>query len=618
MAAAMESMDVEEVVLNKVQRSRGVHSEKYGIRSRFFLLFAVLVILPFLTIAILAGTVFRNSVVDNYGSNMADTMAAVSQQVKTLMTKYEEATMNLYYGGTVGLLPGTEKRDSVQDKRTESTRTAVVLSEEEKEERIIESMEAICYSNSDVMSAYLLSGGKIYSAGLQNSVDIRKVVETHEEAVSAAGGRARWFRADALFGKWKSQRYLLVREVNDTDLVSVGTLCLVLNEKLFSKPFKGLNVNGLERYVLDGEGKIFYSVNQEEIGKEFPAKDLVMDRQKIYGSSRIEGQDVIYASCALYSPELYFVSICPVSNILKPMEGLRAATILICVIYLTFVFAMLFLLNHYIFHPISLLSQKMDAFAQGDLHIKMEQSSIGEVRSLGQHFNQMTEKINDLVVTNERNLKEKNQLEARALTAQIKPHFIYNALNTIKWMAVINRQDNISKMVEALVGILMNAAQIEDENYTLKEEITLIENYARIQKARFMNFELEFELDLEPERFRIRKFLLQPVVENAITHGFSRGKRRGRIHIHIWEDGQLRIRVQDNGIGFDVESWRRGEEKQEDHTNIGLHNIEQLIRLEYGEEYGMEIESQAGRGTTVEYRLPLLKCSAEEKKTEIL
>ena len=103
---------------------------------------------------------------------------------------------------------------------------------------------------------------------------------------------------------------------------------------------------------------------------------------------------------------------------------------------------MLFLLNHYIFRPISVMSQKMDIFAQGDLNTKVELLSIGEIQSLSQHFNKMTEKINLLVMSNERSLKEKNELEMKALTAQIKPHFIYNALNTIKWMAVINKQDN--------------------------------------------------------------------------------------------------------------------------------------------------------------------------------
>ncbi len=558
--------------------------KRYGIRSRFFILFAVLVIIPFLAIAALASTVFRNNVVDNYGSNMADTMVAVSKQVKTLMKKYEEATMNLYYGGAVNVLP-----------------------EKPEDDLIVGSLESICFSNSDVLSAYLVCNNQVYSSGLSNSVDIRELVAQHEEEIVRSGGKPRWFRANALYGQSGSQRYLLMRSLNSEKASNVGTLCLVLSEKLFSRPLSGLSTKGVERYVLDSEGKIFYSMGREDIGREFSAENFVLGEKTTYGSCRFEGEEVIFASCTLDSPRLYFVSICPVADILEPVARLRVAAVFICLIYLAFIFSILFLLNHYIFHPISVLSQKMDVFAQGDLNTKVELHSMGEIQSLSRHFNQMTEKINLLVMSNKKNLKEKNELEMKALTAQIKPHFIYNALNTIKWMAVLNKQDNIQKMVEALVGILMNAARIEDEDYSLKEEITLIENYARIQKARFMNFDMDVTLELEPGRYKIRKFLLQPVVENAITHGFARGKYRGQIRMHIWEDGRLRIKVEDNGVGFDVESWRSGDERQESHTNIGLRNIEQMIHLEYGDEYGLEIISEPGKGTTVEYLLPLIE-----------
>ena len=558
--------------------------KKYGIRYRFFVLFAVLVIIPFLAIAALASAVFRNNVVDNYGSNMADTMVAVSKQVKILMKKYEEATMNLYYGGAVNILPKIPEDDL-----------------------IISSLESICFSNSDVLSAYLVCNNQVYTAGLSNSVDIRQVVEQHEEEILRAKGKSRWFRTDALFGQSGSQRYLLMRSLNSVEASNVGTLCLVFDEKLFSKPLSGLSAKGVERYVLDSDGKIFYSMELEDIGTEFSAENFVLGEKTVYGSCNFKGQEVIFASCALDSPKLYFVSICPVSDILEPVAKLRVATVFTCLIYLAFLFSMLFLLNHYIFHPISDLSQKMDVFARGDLNTRAELHSMGEIQSLNQHFNQMTEEINHLMVRNEKSLKEKSELEMKALTAQIKPHFIYNALNTIKWMAVINKQENIQKMVESLVGILMNAARIDDADYTLKEEITLIENYARIQKARFMNFDMDVILDIEPERYKIRKFLLQPVVENAIIHGFARGKHHGHIRMRIWEDGRLYIKVEDNGVGFDVESWRSGDERQKNHTNIGLRNIEQLIHLEYGDEYGLKITSEPGKGTTVEYLLPLIE-----------
>ena len=108
--------------------------------------------------------------------------------------------------------------------------------------------------------------------------------------------------------------------------------------------------------------------------------------------------------------------------------------------------------------------------------------------------------------------------------------------------------------------------------------------------------------------YRIRKFLLQPVVENAIVHGLGRGQQKdGKICLRIWkEENGLYITVKDNGVGFDVEKWRHQPDIRDDHTNIGLHNVEEIIRLEYGESYSIEIQSELGSGTVITYHLPLI------------
>lgn len=195
-----------------------------------------------------------------------------------------------------------------------------------------------------------------------------------------------------------------------------------------------------------------------------------------------------------------------------------------------------------------------------------------------------------------------------ALVSQLKPHFVYNALNTIKWMAVLNHQQNIQHLTESLIHVFMNAAKVDDENYCIRDELELVKNYAIIQKARFMNFELIIDAQPESLDCRIRKFLLQPIIENAIVHGLNRGKVKNTdIKISVWLDGYLCITVRDEGVGFDVEKWRESKEVKDEHTNIGLHNVEQIIHLEYGDPYRLEIESAPGCGTTMKYILPIQK-----------
>lgn len=123
-----------------------------------------------------------------------------------------------------------------------------------------------------------------------------------------------------------------------------------------------------------------------------------------------------------------------------------------------------------------------------------------------------------------------------------------------------------------------------------------------------MNFELVIEKDENCQKCRMRKFLLQPIIENAVVHGLGKGKiKNTEIHVKVWVDGNLHIIVEDEGVGFDIEEWRRKPEKNPEHTNIGIKNVEEMIRIEYGDAYGMWIESEPGKGTKVTYLLPEIR-----------
>ncbi len=128
------------------------------------------------------------------------------------------------------------------------------------------------------------------------------------------------------------------------------------------------------------------------------------------------------------------------------------------------------------------------------MNVRMEEIKSGEMKNLSEHFNSMTDKINILIKHNQEVINEKNNFKMQILMAKLHPHFIFNALNTIKWMSVINHQENIQKLTEALIYILMNNAGDKKEDYSLKDEEELIKQYAVIQKARFMNFEIEWDL----------------------------------------------------------------------------------------------------------------------------
>lgn len=303
------------------------------------------------------------------------------------------------------------------------------------------------------------------------------------------------------------------------------------------------------------------------------------------------------------------VDVIPTSEIQGRINIIRVLIGLVAVTYLLFLWIMLMLLSKGIVVPISKLADKMDKFSKGNMEIKADDSASGEIGKLNKHFNSMTQHISMLIKENEYETKQKNDFEMKALIAQLNPHFIYNALNTIKWMAVINNQSNIEKLTEALINVLMNSAQSGQEYHLVNDEIELIKSYVIIQKARFMNFSVEYDVTPESEQYVIRKFLIQPVVENSIIHGLLRGKvKNGLIKIRIWTDEYLNVEVSDNGCGFDTDILKdKKHSEDEGYTSLALANIMQIVDIDYGKPYKIEVISILGKGTKIVYLLPLIK-----------
>jgi len=229
------------------------------------------------------------------------------------------------------------------------------------------------------------------------------------------------------------------------------------------------------------------------------------------------------------------------------------------------------------------------------------------MKKLTDHFNTMVRKVNHLMENVKEEEKEKNEFKMQALMMQMSPHFIYNSLNTIKWIAVINKQENIRQMIESLIQIFMNMSKRTDENNKIRDEMELLQNYANIQKARFLNFDLVIQADEDTMDLPVKRFLLQPIVENAIIHGLNQSEKIGLISIRVYQDGYLHVEITDNGVGFEVSQLKEKREPDTRHTRIGLENVQQMLKLEYGDPYGMKIESALGKGTKVSYLLPIDK-----------
>lgn len=266
--------------------------------------------------------------------------------------------------------------------------------------------------------------------------------------------------------------------------------------------------------------------------------------------------------------------------------------------------------------PIQKLCEITRLAGSGDFAVRAQEGSKDELAVLNASFNQMVEKIGNLVEDIRIEQLNLRATELKLLQAQINPHFLYNTLDAIIWQAEAGKTEQVVMMVSSLSDFFRTTLSKGRDYITVEEEEAHIQSYLRIQQFRYRDI-LEYEIQIAEElyEYQILKLTLQPLVENALYHGIK--NKRGLGHILVTgrkSDHTLVFTVQDDGIGMTPERLKyvqgviRGEQKTEDHlSGFGLSNVEQRIRLNHGAGYGLTIDSKHREGTKVEVVIPAVK-----------
>lgn len=235
-----------------------------------------------------------------------------------------------------------------------------------------------------------------------------------------------------------------------------------------------------------------------------------------------------------------------------------------------------------------------------------------EIAAIGKTVNDMSRSISSLLEKNEQLFEQRKNAEITALQTQVNPHFLYNTLESIHWMAVVQKAPGIASMARGLSNLLKNLAKGQGDHIPLSEELKLLNDYQAIQQVRYMGmFELDDEIPEELKKYKIVKFTLQPLVENAIFHGIEPTGRIGTITLTAKaDDTYLYITVEDDGIGMSEEEIQSTMStpqalKGSTLTGVGVHNVDERLKLTYGEECGLSIESEKDRFTRVTVKLRL-------------
>ena len=261
--------------------------------------------------------------------------------------------------------------------------------------------------------------------------------------------------------------------------------------------------------------------------------------------------------------------------------------------------------------PIRKLSEVTDQVAKGDLSVRSDVRTGAEVTMLNDSLNTMIDKINELLEQVKKEQVSLRKAEFELLQSQINPHFLYNTLDTIVWLAESGEQKKVVRMVGSLSDFFRASLNQGKDIVSIREELMHVRSYLEIQQVRYqdiMQYEINIPEELNP--YMIPKITIQPLVENALYHGIKNKRGLGKIIITgVKEKDYFRLIIEDNGIGINKD--RLMQIRNEINNNkldgkgiYGLYNVNERIRLNFGEEYGVSIESNYGEGTTVSIKLP--------------
>lgn len=383
---------------------------------------------------------------------------------------------------------------------------------------------------------------------------------------------------------------MYVRKLMKDDAL-FGYALIFLKESDFSSIYRQLLDTTLHTiYVVNDQGQILSSSEEQKLGTAF---DPAM----------IEVKNDSVNQMPLYSYQFTFYDLLDESHLVRNMNLIKPAVLIAFLSILLFsLFA--FWIIRTITQPIYQLIDKLPAVTQGDFSNKVSINGTYETQELGRAYNLMLEDlesyVDHLMITE----AEKRKFEIRSLQMQIQPHFVYNTLTAIKFLIWQNEQEKATQAIDSFVQLLRHTFN-RKEIVPLKGELAIVEEYLILMNVRYGDriqstiFSAE-----ECENCLVPKMILQPIIENAYLHAFPE-EEKGYIQIfsRISKSGLI-IEIIDTGIGFDEASSLNKNQSIEHYSGIGLENIDQRIKLLYGEKYGLTVVSRVNEGTTVRLLLP--------------
>ncbi|WP_273320269.1 sensor histidine kinase [Vallitalea guaymasensis] len=470
-------------------------------------------------------------------------------------------------------------------------------------------------SRDDIEVIDLVMQGRKYSIGATKITSAYSI----QKALMDSSGQPVWLptkkeNIEILSGIFDKYYFTLARRIIDFNtLDDYGYLMINMEEVILEQAYKSLiDDENVELFICDKNGVIISHPDKSKIGTTIRykryANEVLTSKDN---NSYVQYKDKI-DKVAIYSTidsnGWKIIKTISTGYLYEEINNIQKYFLLGGFLYgIVIILFMIFFSIRYT-EPMMKMKKVINKVEQGDLTVRTEVHSNDEIGQLGDSLNNMISEMEVLIDKLVKEEQAKKEVELEALHAQINPHFLYNTLNTIKWMAKIQGNKSVSRAITALIKLLRISTNLGRDMITLEEEIDYVKNYIVIQKLRFNEaINLTYNIDSDCLGLTVPKLFLQPIVENSIIYGIGDENNELNIEIKAFTRGEdLIIEITDDGPGIEDEILEKIFKSQTDKnkfSKVGLNNVNQRIKLYCGGDYGLQIETKVGAGTLVRVRL---------------
>lgn len=399
-------------------------------------------------------------------------------------------------------------------------------------------------------------------------------------------------------------------DVRQLEKETDAVLLVNFNEELMDDMFTGSNsIKGSFYCISTMDGDIVAHSDSEKNSTQEDLPWLSKIGKEKSGSMILRHIKQPVVVCYTVSETTGWVAatVTPVNSLLNNVSKLQILTVVVWLLLFILAMVLASVFAHRITQPVGRLVDAMKRVGQGDFSLQLPTHGTDEMQYLTKKYNEMGKKIQQLIEENYKSEIRKKESEIMALNLQLNPHFLYNSLNIMNMMALEEGNMEISKMLLSLSDMLQYTFRNRQELVIFEEEYLWLQNYLHIMQIRFEGkFTVRYEVEKEIFRYRVPKLLLQPLVENAIVHGFRGMESGGVLVLRGWvnqeDDTLFMLEVADNGGGMTEEELENA--MNGDHNRIGLSNAGQRLRLIYGERGKLTVRTRPGEGSSICVQFP--------------